>query len=273
MQTQFIVYKESGIHLNVYGSGPKWLFCFHGFGQDGSSFKTLEKALGNDFTMLAIDFPFHGKTEWKQGLLMTPEDLLGIMAIIIHEHAALEQKPFKFSILAYSLGGRISLHLLQMIPNQVEKILLIAPDGLKVNFWYWLGTQTRPGNKLFAYTMKKPQWFFWVLNNSHKAGLLNKSIIKFVHRYVDDDAVRALLYKRWTTLRLFRPSLKAVKHIIIEKGIPVRLLYGSYDRIILSKRSDILKKNNEQVSVTIVDGGHELLKEKFAPVIASLLSE
>ena len=271
LQTQDIIYKESIVHLHVFGNGPEWVFCFHGFGQDGSSFKVVEKVLGERYTLLAIDFPFHGKTEWKQGLLMTPEDLLNIMAIIIHNYADASSKPFRFSILAYSLGGRISLHLLQMIPDQIKKLLLIAPDGLKVNFWYWLGTQTNTGNKLFEYTMRKPGWFFWLLNNSDKAGLLNKSVIKFVHRYIDDEAIRLLLYKRWTTLKLFKPNLKAVKHIIKEKAIPVQLLYGSYDRIILSKRSNILKKDNPFVTVTIVEGGHELLREKFAPVIASLL--
>ena len=272
LQTHTIQYKQSLVHVSVFGNGPKWLFCFHGFGQDGSSFRVLEKSLGTDYTLIAVDFPFHGKTEWNEGLIMAPEDLLGLLAIIIHKNGESDGKPFVFSILGYSLGGRIALHLLQIIPAQIEKMVLLAPDGLKVNFWYWLGTQTWVGNKLFAFTMKKPQWFFALLNVSHKAGLVNKSIIKFVYKSIDDKAERLMLYNRWTTMRLFKPNLAALKHIIKKNAKPVRFLYGSYDRVILSKRNP-LKKNNRNVTVTVVEGGHELLKEKFTAVIACLFSQ
>lgn len=272
LQTHTIRYKQSLVHVSVFGSGPKWLFCFHGFGQDGNSFHVLEKSLGTDFTLIAIDFPFHGKTEWNEGLTMNPEDLLGILAIIIHENNESNDKPFVFSILGYSLGGRVALHLLQMIPTQIERMVLLAPDGLKVNFWYWLGTQTWAGNKLFNYTMKRPQWFFSLLNLSSKGSLANKSVIKFVHKSIDDPAERLMLYNRWTTMRLFKPNIAALKHIIKQKKIPVRFLYGSYDRVILSKRNS-LKKDSRNVTVTVVEGGHELIKENFSTVIASLFSQ
>ncbi len=269
----FIKYKKSKIHVSIFGSGPNHVFCFHGFGQDGTSFKVFEKNFENNYTLLAIDFPFHGKTEWNEGLLMSPDDLLNILVLIIAERVNAPGKKFTFSILAYSLGGRIALYLLQTIPDQIEKIVLIAPDGLQVNFWYWLGTQTWAGSKLFAYTMKNPQWFFALLNAGHKTGLVNKSIIKFVHVNIDDESTRLILYKRWTTLRRFTPNLKTVKNIISEKRIPVHLVFGSYDRIILSKRSSFLKKDNQLVSVTVLDAGHELLNEKFAKTIASLLQQ
>jgi len=265
MQSRLIKYKESLIHVSVFGNGPKQLLCFHGFGQEGNCFAVLEKELGKTFTLFAIDFPFHGKTEWKQGLEMTHDDLQNILALIVNEQ--------QFSILAYSLGGRIALHLLQTIPGQIEQLVLIAPDGLKVNFWYWLGTQTWAGNRIFAYTMKNPQWFFALLNAGHKTGLVNKSIIKFVRHNIGEETVRLELYKRWTTLRHFKPDLTIIKAVIKKKAIPMRLLYGSYDRITLSKRSDFIKKDNDHVTVTVVEGGHELLKEKFAATIASLFSK
>jgi hypothetical protein len=58
--------------------------------------------------------------------------------------------------------------------------------GLHQNPWYWITTQTAFGNKAFAYTMEKPGWFFWLVNNSGKLKILNKSIIKFVHYHLDD---------------------------------------------------------------------------------------
>ncbi|HRI19720.1 MAG TPA: alpha/beta hydrolase [Panacibacter sp.] len=273
MQSRFIRYKASVIHFFVFGNGPGYLFCLHGFGQSGSSFQIFEKELAENYTLFAMDFPFHGKTEWKEGLLMTPDDLLAILAIIMNENIGTVKNHPTFSVLAYSLGGRIALHLLQKVLAKIEKLVLVAPDGLTVNFWYWLGTQTWAGNKLFAYTMKKPYWFFTLLSAAYKLGLLNKSIIKFVHLNIDDENTRLVLYKRWTTLRRFTPNRRTIKRIMKEKQIKVCLVFGSYDRIILSKRSNFLKKNNEQLSVTVVEGGHELLKEKFSQTIALLLQQ
>ena len=121
------------------------------------------------------------------------------------------------SVLAYSMGGKIALHLLQHMPEKIKQVILIAPDGLHVNFWYFLSTQTFIGNKLFEITMKHPYWFFMFLNFATNTNLLNKSIEKFIHYYLDDKKGRMLLYKRWTAMRKFKPDLSAVKKICTEK--------------------------------------------------------
>ncbi len=272
LQTQLIKYKNSIINVSTYGKGAKYLFCFHGFGENGNSFQILENALGHIYTLIALDFPFHGATAWKDKLLMTPEDLINILPLLIKDNELIK-KPFKFSILAYSLGGRAALHLLQKIPEQIEKVVLLAPDGLKVNFWYWLGTQTIVGNKLFFSTMENPSWFFKLIYIGKRAGLLNKTLIKWVHYYQNDKTERALLYKRWTTMRRFKPCLISIKKIIIETEIPVSFLLGSRDSIILSRWITFWKKDNPNIKISIVPSGHEVLKEKFVPSIASLFSQ
>ena len=120
------------------------------------------------------------------------------------------------------------------MPARIEKIVLLAPDGLKVNFWYWLATQTWIGNKLFAFTMKHPGWFFGFLKVLNKLKLVNASIFKFVNYYIGDKEVRRLLYERWTTLRKIKPNLKQIKSLLRSNKTPVRLVYGKHDRIILA---------------------------------------
>lgn len=269
-RTQIIHYKNSFINVELFGEGDKWLFCFHGFGEDGGSFKVLENILGK-YTLAAIDLPFHGKTKWNEGLLITPDDLLNIVNKIVEGNNGINPSS-KFSLLAFSLGGRVALHLLQIIPSKIERIVLLAPDGLNLNFWYWLGTQTLLGNKLFAYTMKKPNWFFGLMNVAGKTRLINKSIIKFAHYYLDDAEAREFLYKRWTTMRKFKPKYSLIKNAIDKYAIPIRVLLGKYDRIIFSKQSNFLR-NNKNIKVTELSTGHQLLKEKFADDIALLFSQ
>jgi len=257
-------FKNSIINYYKYGNGDKVLFCLHGYGEDGTSFLFLEKDIGNDYTLYAIDFPFHGKTEWNEKEPISPKDFLNILNSI-------NTTQNNYSVLAYSMGGRVALHLLQYIPEKIERAILIAPDGLHENFWYFLSTQTKPGNKLFAYTMKRPELFFSVLNAAGKTKIINKSIVKFVHYFLDDENERTLLYKRWTAMRAFKPNLTAIKKTCDKKNIHLYLLFGSFDRIILSKRAAVFKES-KNIQISVIKAGHQLLKEKYASCIVPLLN-
>lgn len=261
-------YKESSIAYKIYGHGAKPLFCFHGYGEVAGSFAFLKDKLGVHYTLIAIDMPFHGHTNWKDGLLFTPGDLVTIIHQILASHPALNQE--RFSLLGYSMGGRIALQLIQEIPAQIEHAVLVAPDGLHKNFWYRFSTQNAIGNNIFRRAMYKPARFFWALKKAKQYKLLHQSIIKVAHYYLDDADERIKLYQRWTTMRAFKPDLYALKTIIAQHGIPVRFLFGKYDNIILSGRSDIFKDDTKNVQVHVINAGHRLLQEKHAGVIAGL---
>ena len=158
------------------------------------------------------------------------------------------------------------------MPERIEKIVLLAPDGLKINFWYWLATETRWGNKFFAFTMKKPGWFFGLLKGMNKLRLVNASIFKFVNYYIGDAAIRRLLYNRWTTLRKLKPALNRIKNNIRENNTVVRLVYGKHDRIILSSTGEKFKKGIEEYcTVTVIHSGHQVLHEKHIEEILPAL--
>lgn len=260
-----LYFRSSVINYYVFGSGDKVLFCLHGYGEDGTSFSFLENYSGDIYTLYAIDFPFHGETKWKEKKPLSVEELLNIFDLIN------TKQNDSFSLLAYSMGGRIAMHLLQKVPGKINRVILIAPDGLFENFWYALSTQTSIGNKLFKRTMQRPQLFFSFLNAACKTNVLNSSIIKFVHHFLDDKTERALLYKRWTVMRLFKPKLSSVKKICNTQNIQLYFLFGSFDRIILSKRANIFK-GSKNIHMKIIDAGHQLLKEKYASYIVPLLN-
>ena len=68
MHTEYIPWGSSRIAYTRWGTGGKLLFCLHGYGETGAGFAFLETALGDEYTILAIDMPFHGGTDWKEGL-------------------------------------------------------------------------------------------------------------------------------------------------------------------------------------------------------------
>ena len=281
MEPRLLNYKNSTISYYRFGSGPKLAICFHGYGEEATSFEFLGKYAGNQYTFYSIDLPFHGQTEWNDGLIFTQNDLIKIIEEILNinnHQPATSNRPTgqagqQLTLLGFSLGGRIALRLYQAMPEKIEKMLLLAPDGLKINFWYWLATQTWSGNKFFAFTMKKPGWFFGFLKILNNLQLVNASIFKFVNYYIGDAEVRQLLYTRWTTLRKLKPDIGRIKQAVKENKTPVRLIYGKHDRIILSSVGEKFRKGIEgHCALTVIHSGHQVLHEKHAgEIIPALL--
>src|SRR5258705_7646608 len=180
-------YKNSRISYCRFGKGDKLVICLHGYGEDGSSFSFLENLAGEKFTFLAIDLPFHGKTIWNENDFTT-NDLITIIKLLL-EQSNLTGQTSNLQLLGFSLGGRIALSLYQAMPSEIDRFVLLAPDGLKINFWYWLATQTFLGRSFFSFTMKHPGWFFGFLKFINFLGLVNRSIFKFVNYYIGDEKV------------------------------------------------------------------------------------
>lgn len=267
MQSGFFQYQTSVVHYRTGGQGPLPLVCFHGYGETAVSFSFLEKQLGHSHFIIAIDLPFHGDTEWKEANL--DGELLSGMIMCLLKH--LKADTNKFKLIGFSLGGRLALCVLQQLPQHVSRVVLLAPDGLTVNFWYWLSTQTTSGNALFKWTMHHPGWFLGMLRLANKLRIINQSIYKFIEYYIHDDTVRRDLYERWTGLRNCTPSMKKITALVRQRNIPVRLLYGKYDRIIGNKRGNKLFGELPGCSVQVLDCGHQVLHQKNAEAISNAL--
>jgi pimeloyl-ACP methyl ester carboxylesterase len=271
MQTAFATYGSSQVHYCWFGTGNKILLCLHGYGESEQTFHFLESHIPPDYTVLAIDMPFHGSTHWEHGLQFTATDLQTIINNICH---AIGKTNARFTMLGYSMGGRIALQLLEVMPDRVDKVVLLAPDGLKVNIWYWFATHTYMGKKLFSYTMEHPGWLFWVLQTASKFKLVNQSILKFTRYYIHDTRVRRQLYERWICMRFFRPRLAWIKKLIHTRRIPVRLLYGQYDRIIRYERGQKFRRGIESFcTLQLIQAGHQVLQEKYVNQIVHLIKD
>src|SRR5690606_16400705 len=129
-----------------------------------------------------------------------------------------------YTVMGFSMGGRIALDYYENFPRQVNKLILLAPDGIRKSPWYRFSTQTAIGKFIFKHTMDSPTLFFRLLNIGKKLGLVNASIFKFVNYYIGDAAARDLLYKRWTTFSKFLPSVSKCRTAIKTYHTPVRIL-------------------------------------------------
>lgn len=219
------------------------------------------------YSIFSFDMPFHGKTEWNEGLNFTIRDLESI----INACDGLTGK--KFTLMGYSMGGRIALTLYQQMPDRINGLILLASDGLIVNPWYKIATQTAPGNRIFRATMHNPAWFLYLLNTGDRFGLVNSSVSKFVRRQIDNPPMRKQIYETWTTLRHFKPQISLIKKLINKNHTPVCLIFGKYDKIIRTSLGKSFIKNIEaHVILSEIESGHQLLTEGHSRTLKDILS-
>ncbi len=160
------------------------------------------------------------------------------------------------------------------MPERVNRLILLAPDGIKVNFWYWLASQTSLGNRLFRYTMNHPGWFAGFLHRMKKLKMANESISRFVNMYLNDTAMREKVYAVWTTMRKFKPDIERIRILIKRRKTLVILMYGKYDRIIRHENARRLTRGVEEYcEIVIMDSGPQVLHSRNAKEIAGALNK
>jgi pimeloyl-ACP methyl ester carboxylesterase len=173
MTSAYLDYKNSRIHYRKSGIGAKLAICFHGFGTYAHTFDWIAEHVP-EYTFIAFDLPYHGHTLWADEETFLSKDLLQIMDLCP------EVLGRDFALVGFSMGGRIALSLLQQIPSRITRLVLLAPDGLHLNRWYWFATQTFIGNRVFHHVMHKPAGFVKLVRKAGNYGLVSKfTYIKF----------------------------------------------------------------------------------------------
>lgn len=271
MQSHYITHQNSTVHYRIFGEGKGLIFCFHGYGREGDTFYVLEKRIGIQYTIVAIDVPYHGKTQWNDELVMRPEYLV-LLVNNIRRKLFNDTRPF--ILLGFSMGGRIAMHLTMLMAENVRKLVLLAPDGLNYNFWRRIATHTWVGNKLLTYTINHPGWAMYVINKAEKWRVLPASMANFVRFYIEDKNHRLKLYNRYMSMRAFDPSLKKLKREIENYNIQVRLLFGKFDKIIPSAGGkNFMKGIAPFCKMYQIEAGHNLLNDVHAAKIVQLIEQ
>ncbi|MDQ2751949.1 MAG: alpha/beta hydrolase [Bacteroidota bacterium] len=268
MERKRLGYKNSSIGYECFGSGSDYIFAFHGYAQAAYRWEIITPYLNKKFTLVAFDLPYHGNTTWSENDTFTPQELLDIIKQILPISAQ------QFYLLGYSMGGRIALCLLQLAPQMIKGVVLLAPDGLHRNKWYRFATQTGVGRSLFYNTMKKPKLLIRLAKGLQKRGVINEGQLTMAQYYLNDETTRMQLYHRWMITRYFQPNLFLLKQKLIKYGVPVEMVFARHDKIIIAHHGvNFIKGLEKQAHLHILETGHSFLFSPQAPFIASLLND
>jgi pimeloyl-ACP methyl ester carboxylesterase len=248
-----------------FGNGIKPLIAFHGFGQDSQVFAPLEKTLGGQFTIYAIDLFFHGNSHYSESKLLTKKDWAEILIAFLEK-----QGVNRFSLLGFSLGGRVALSSIEALANRLDQLILIAPDGITRSFWYRLATGSSVGRRLFRYVMDHLSLLNGVGHILTQFGLLNRTVMRFVEISLATTEQRDLVYATWTQLRQIQPDLIKISDLLNRNKVSVRFFTGQFDRLVPGFYILPLTRKLQYYELTVLKTGHnrlvELVGEQFMQI-------
>jgi pimeloyl-ACP methyl ester carboxylesterase len=257
-----INYQKSELYYYKYGNGSKSILLFHGFGQDHAVFESWIDKLKSDYTIISFDLFFHGKSSWNDSSPVEKGDWKRIVELLIQK-----EKINEFELAGFSMGGKFAFATLEMFPEKVKRMTLIAPDGIKVNFWYRLATYPIVMRWLFESFVSKPKFFFSLARFLESIGVINKYLLRFVMLQMDTEEKRLQVYSTWIQLRQLKFDMRTIAGLINEKGITLKIIVGKFDKVIPARDMNRLLKCIPSGKLEIVETGHNNLIDKAVEFI------
>lgn len=264
-QSGFVKAGDFKLHYLKMGSGPKLLIAFHGYGNDAALFNPFEKYLHREYTIYSVDLPHHGRSE-SDNIPMEKKDIIELV-----NNLAVEMKVEKVSLMGYSIGGRVCITIAEMIPQQIDKMLLLASDGLAFNPFYYFLTNTYIGRKVFTDVLTRPKKYILLIDWLKNRKLIPSHRHRFASWYLQTESTRAFLLKVWPGLKKLVPNPRKTRAAISQNNIPVYIFMGAQDDVIPVKLAHSFKRNLKSVHLTVLDKGHRVMDNDTLPQISACL--
>ncbi len=263
----FYQHQDINLFYRKIGSGNTNIIAFHGFTKSSEDYLLFEDFCKKKYTIFAVDLFYHGKTtfqgkDWKS---FTKKQLKVILEGFF-KHIELN----KFEVLGYSMGGRIALFTMEQFAQRINHVYLLAPDGLKINFWNWWVTSTKTGKGIYGLTISNPGIVYGISKTGQKLNLLPASINKFLDINFKTKGMRLRVYRVWQLYKLITFKQNDLKKIIKDNDLKIDLVIGHKDPVVHPKMvKDFATYVGSNVKLHSIRAGHDL----FRPHVLEYLKE
>lgn len=243
-------------NCKVLGNGPIHVIAFHGFGQDGNAF--LPFTIQNpQYTIYSFDLPFHGETKIRNPSLALMNQEVNELIQNLLKKITIE----RFSLMAFSIGSKLLFPILEEFHSRIENVWLLAPDGIKLSFWYRAATRTRFLRHLFYQVLKKDRILNRLGEILSSIKIVDKTTISFAVKSINTPTKRERVYDTWAYLRVLKINSITLSNKLNATNILVHFIMGERDKIIpLSKIKSLHQKLNNSIIVTLPCGHHRIIE-------------
>ena len=257
MQTFYLPLRNGRLFIRQWGEGLPLLIVLPGYGYEGGVVEPMLPALQRRFTVCAVDFPFHGQSEWQPNYF-TQEDMTELIQTL---SSKLGYK--RFSLLGHSLGGRVATCLAGQLAPQLEHLILLAPAGIGRHQLIY----PRFVQNLVEKTLQYPAWLRALLKAGNRLGLVSNFHRRYAEVHLYPPAARYRLFRTWNSLPEFQPERAEVRRVIQNLPVPILLIVGKKDRVIPNGPLKAYYEENTRTQILELNAGHEL----FIPAAATAI--
>lgn len=259
-------YRQNKLHYYQYGNGQELLIALHGFADSGALFLHLESALTERYTVVALDLPFHGKTDWQEEVYR-PEDVAAWFELLQQQFGVQ-----KYSLMCHSMGGRVILGALPQVIEQVTAIYFLATAGVEFTF---SASRLSFPLALRRFARKKlvdSNFFMRIFDYLHEWKLLNTATYTIFKMQLDLPRRRARFLRSWESLYYFpmrfgRPQFK----LLNEQQTPTYFFFGIDDGVTPARKGKKVAQKLKNAHWTTTQGNHFFIKNNLVQELQSWL--
>lgn len=246
--------------VHAHGHGSETLITFHGFNRSYHDLLTLDTRLEGRFRIAAVSL-FHHGSDFAAVNAEEAFDPIELKKAFIELTDAL--KADSFSVMAHSFGGRLALNMVELVPERIANLYLMAPDALRYHPGYRFVTGTQLGRYWMGNFRKNPSRVVALIRLFGKLGIYTQRTADyFIHQIIHERS-RELVYLSWMSHRKTIPDLAQVAMNIKEMGIQTHLIFGKTDTVIPAYQGKrFMKKIQPYGHLHLLDSGHRLYERK-----------
>lgn len=263
------------LHYYEYGNGTDILLAFHGFGMRGTQFRVLESAFSSKYKIYSFDLFFHGQTELFDSSLSTvrkglnPQEYGSYIRDFI---STLDTDGKKISLLSYSMGSLMALSILESLPESIDSVFFIAPDGFKPNKLLQIGSRNLLINRFLYKMVFSPKTVNYLLDFILKLKYIDSSLHHILRNEFKTTETRLACYNSITYHAKLSFKQNKLAEILNRHEIKSFFYFGESDLLFpASIGTNFSKKLNSSI-IEVLKGGHELVNEKLNETIRRQMS-
>lgn len=243
------------------------LFVFHGFGRTYPDFETFN-LLFEDYNVVGINLFFHGRSTFSNEVI-TPVRWNQIFSILLTKIRSVS-----YDLMAYSMGGKFLLSLLEDKLISPNNVYLLAADGLKIRPSYFFATRTWLGQGLSNRFAKDPSFVLGLVKRLVSIGLINERLSRFIYRHTENEEARKKVIKVWQVFKPISPNLNRVAENAKKNKTEFYLLFGNRDFVIEQNDGKKLKNLLEtQCKIVVVSSGHNFFHSDTEQKLVEILGK
>ncbi len=262
------------MHYYRFGSGPKSMFCFHGYGMHGRQFRMLEETMGDQYTFYGFDLFFHKNT------ILKDQSISAVKKGISKSQLADLFKDFcnttgieRFSIIAYSMGSHYATSLVEEMPEHIEELFIAAPSSLKPGKIITFLSANRLGNKVLERMALSDNGMTRLLSVLKKVKVIDQKAYDILFKEVASPDLRFSFYACASYMRFL--TLNKEKFIAKLNHYQIRsvFIFGERDRSYPPAIGQTIIPKINLAKQFVIDENHDMINRNFANVLSGLLHD